>query len=325
MIFVTFVSMFVFAECKGRFINPFTDVCWSCLFPITISSASINWGHQDYEKYNKIICACPGLPPTIGIPITFWEPTRLVDVTRTPYCLVGLGGIGIGSNTVKKHGTVGTINDTKYSFYQVHWYIYPLLYWLELLTDFTCIEKSQLDVGYITEFDPFWNDDEWSYVMNAEAGLFSSPVPQLACQADCLNSSFRTPTNQLFWCAGCLGSLYPLNGTVAHHVGAVQASSLLLTRIIAKFHKFMMMQGYDADDFCTGRFAPFLEKTLYKYQMVYPVNSECVALGKSDLLWGVGKSFPYGGEDFCYLVWKKRKCCLGATMLMTSLTGMPSL
>jgi hypothetical protein len=27
--------------CHGRFMNPITDICWSCLFPLTIGSASI--------------------------------------------------------------------------------------------------------------------------------------------------------------------------------------------------------------------------------------------------------------------------------------------
>jgi conjugal transfer pilus assembly protein TraU len=28
------------------------------------------------------------------------------------------------------------------------------------------------------------------------------------------------------------------------------------------------------------------------------------------VLWGSGKEFPYQGEDFGYLVWRKRSCCL---------------
>ncbi|MCY4479859.1 MAG: TraU family protein, partial [Rhodospirillales bacterium] len=27
--------------CTGRFVNPLTDVCWECLFPISIGAVSI--------------------------------------------------------------------------------------------------------------------------------------------------------------------------------------------------------------------------------------------------------------------------------------------
>ncbi len=252
------------------------------------------------------------MPPKIGVKVAFFEPTRLVDVTRIPYCLVGLGGISLSSNTVRKHGTVRTKEDSsRSSFYNVHWYIYPLIYWLELLTDFECVEKSRLDVAYMSEFDPTWNDEEWGWLQNAEAGFFSFPPVQLACVADCMASTADAPVDSLFWCAGCLGSLYPFIGFVEHHVGGIQASSLLVMRLIAKFHRLGLAKGYRLNDFCHGHFMPYIMKTLYKNQLVYPVSASCQPLGKTDSLWGSGKSFPFKGEDFVYLIWKKKKCCLG--------------
>ena len=36
------------ATCTGKFPNPLTDICWSCLLPITIGSATIaNFGGQE--------------------------------------------------------------------------------------------------------------------------------------------------------------------------------------------------------------------------------------------------------------------------------------
>ncbi len=29
------------AACVSRFINPISDICWSCLFPMTIGSATV--------------------------------------------------------------------------------------------------------------------------------------------------------------------------------------------------------------------------------------------------------------------------------------------
>lgn len=289
------------------------------MFPITIGTKNVTPKKKDYEKYGGLpICVCAGVPPKFGIKVTFFEPTRLVDVTRIPYCLVGLGGISVGTNTVRKHGTVRTKEDTsRGSFYNVHWYIYPLIYWLELLTDFECVEKSRFDVAYMTEFDPTWNDDEWSWIQNPEAGFFAFPAVQLACVADCLAASNNTPINKLFWCAGCQGSLYPFSGFVEHHVGGLQASSLLVTRIIAKFHRLGVAKGYKPDEFCKGHFEPRIMKTLYKSQLVYPVSATCQPLGTSGALWGAFTSFPYKGEDFCYLVWKKKKCCMGTASVQT--------
>lgn len=31
-------------ECQGRFVNPITDVCWLCMFPMSIGSAQISAG-----------------------------------------------------------------------------------------------------------------------------------------------------------------------------------------------------------------------------------------------------------------------------------------
>jgi conjugal transfer pilus assembly protein TraU len=80
-----------FADEVGKLINPITDVCWSCMFPIHLMGKNITKKHKPLKKYEKqLLCSCPG--GLVGIPMAFWEPTRLIDVTRTPYKLIGLGG-----------------------------------------------------------------------------------------------------------------------------------------------------------------------------------------------------------------------------------------
>ena len=81
----------VHASCVGRFVNPLTDICWRCLFPLTIAGVQVSKG-EDTPSPKQPLCHCKN-PPRVGIPISFWEPVRLVDVTRTPYCMVNLGGI----------------------------------------------------------------------------------------------------------------------------------------------------------------------------------------------------------------------------------------
>lgn len=314
-----FFTIHVDAKCQGKFLNPITDLCWSCIFPITIGGVNLSANNEDTPNPNSIACVCPRPPgvPVPGIPVSFWEPVRLVDVTRTPYCMVNLGLSlansklkGAGSNSI----TGGGQNSLKHSFYQVHWYIYPIISILNLITDFACLEtKLELDIGYITELDPFWQDDEQSFIINPEAVLFANPIAQAACSADCLSATTGFPLDQLFWCGGCQGSLYPFTGSVSSHVGGVQASLLLTQRMIAKLHREFLLWGYMGKAGWCGKYPmPIINKSQYKTQMTYPipVTDSCQPLGRSELLWSQGKEFPYKGEDFGYIIWRKRNCCL---------------
>ena len=302
----------------GKFMNPFTDVCWECVFPITLSGVNVTPGHKDIDKSRKQICTSKN-PPTVGVPLTFWEPLHLVDVTRRAYQLVGLGGVSIGKESIKNRGGVSIVGDgpSQKSTYHVHWYEFPIFSLLKLFTDFICIEKGDLAVPYLSELDPLWYDDNLAMISNPEAALFSSSLAQVSCVADCVASSTNKPIDELFWCGGCEGSLYPFTGTVAHHVSPIQASYLLVQRLIAKLHRSYILKGYDKkDEFGTASWLPIIKKSMYKTHLVHPVpqtSGQCHALGKSDLLWGTGKSFPIKGEDFVYLIWKKKQCCLNST------------
>ncbi len=204
LFYISIYSINLFAK-DSSFINPITDVCWEFLFPITISGINVTPDSKDFSKNNSFYCFCAGTPPKAGIPMTFWEPAKLVDVTRHAYKLVGLGGISVGEESIKNRGSIGLIGNEggfQNSFYHVHWYHFPVLKLLELFTDFPCIEKESMDICYMSELDPLWNDDQWSFIINAEAALFSSPVAQLACVADCLAANLNKPTDKLFWCDG---------------------------------------------------------------------------------------------------------------------------
>jgi len=303
------------ANCVGKFVNPITDICWKCIFPITIAGVTVASG-EDTPNPRRVVCYCSDPLPRIGIPISFWEPVRLVDVTRTPFCMVGLGGIRMGPNRgVRSHGSIAHTNKShmKQSFYHVHWYIYPVIYWLELLTDFVCMEKSQMDVAYMTELDPLWNDDETSFIINPEAALFANPIAQLACVADCVLASSGFPNDALFWCGGCQGSIYPFTGNVPAHSNPIQATLLITQRFIAKLHREGLLWGYvGVEGLCDKYPMPIIRKTQYKTQMTYPVatTGSCHPLGRTETIWGSGRSYPIKGEDFGYLIWRKRNCCL---------------
>lgn len=242
----------------------------------------------------------------------------MVDVTRHAYKLVGLGGLKLGTESLKSRGSVSSIAESpeQKSFHHVHYYVYPILGLLGLLSDFQCVEKGELDVAYMSEFDPLWTDEGLMNIFNPEAALFANPLAQLACIGDCAQASMNKPSDALFWCAGCEGSLYPFIGHVAHHRGMLQASSLLVQRCIARLHRMGVVKGFPENEFCEAQPMPVIKKSLYKTQIVRPIpqtSGSCHALGKSDQLWGVGKTYPFGGEDdFVYLIWIKKQCCIDA-------------
>ena len=308
-------------SCHGEFVNPLTDVCWSCLFPITLGSVSVvHSATPDTENPSSPICACPGDPlPRIGISIGFWEPMALVDVTRTPYCLVNLGGLQLPLGNAYNKGYVETANpDYNSSFYYVHWYRFPLLYWLNLLIDGLCLEKGDFDIGYLTELDPTWKDDELAFLLNPEAFLFGNPLTQAACAADSLAALTGLPIDSLFWCAGSQGSLYPLSGQVQEHAGGVQASTLLAERMAYKLHREGLLwesSGQNGTALCYQYPTPLMPKSRYRYQMVNPLpttgSGGCFPFGRSTAVWGSNHEYPYKGEDFGYLIWRKRNCCGG--------------
>ncbi len=307
-------------SCKGRFMNPITDICWSCVFPLTIANSQILTASQEDIASmggSNPLCNCD---LRVGMKVGFWEPSRLVDVTRTPYCFVGLGGITMDFGfKAPAHGRDYIDGKTKSSFYQVHWYTNPLMFWLEVLLDNTCLERGVFDLVYITEIDPLWADSETSFIINPDVTLFSNIVAQAACAADCVASTVGFPLSELFWCAGCQGSMYPLTGFVGSHIGAVQASSLLVSRMINKLHRQGVMWAASGESGLCGYYPQLvMDKRNYKYSMVYPrpqttkiLGRCCQPLGRSSVLWGAGKEYPVSGEDFTYQIFRKRDCCSG--------------
>lgn len=322
--------------CKGKFINPVTDICWSCAFPLRLAGLGIlTMGQEDNGTSNNgIFCAC-GLE--VGVPLGFWEPIRMVETVREPYCFPSLGGmkldIDINSTTTGgiilregAHGRTGVdkgVGSNPTSFYQAHWYINPIWAWLEVLTDHPCIETGTFDLAYFTEVDPLWHDSKKTFLINPEAALFANMVAQLACPVDCIAATAGFPLNELFWCAGCQGNLFPLDGWVSAHVGGVQASSLITARMIAKMHREgLIFSGSGSQGMCGVYWDPIMDKRNYKTQMVHPVAQTkkilgrcCQPIGRSTMVWGAGKEFPYRGEDFTYMIFRKRDCCSGGFSL----------
>ena len=336
LVLFIFSSLSLFA--KDSFINPVTDICWECVFPMTIVGYEVDLDVKDPAfssgvsqrvknfDYSNLYCFCRGVPPRPGIPISFWEPAMLIDVTKEAYKLVALGGTSLGTPSVKNRGTIsrGAFGG-KSSFSHVHIYKYPVFALLDILTDFSCIEAEEMDLSYFSELDYTWYDDSLSNILNPEVALFANPLAQASCIADCASSTAGYPLDKLFWCGGCHGSIYPFSGTVAAHVGPIQEALLLSQRVLAKMHRTGFVKGYESDDYCEKKYMPIWKKSLYKIQIASPIaktSGDCPPLGGSEIFWGAGKSYPGPGEEFVFVLWSKKQCCLDAAKIaLESTTG----
>ena len=305
-------------RCTGKFVNPITDICWSCLFPISIGGLKI-WPSSRPDTGNPAlpVCLC-GLRP--GIAMGFWEPVRLADVSMKPWCFVNLGGMkldpgfDIGFKSMAGPSAVG--GATQYnSQWHVHWYAYPLIYWMEIVADFLCLESGSIDILYITEIDPLWQDSELTAIINPEAVLFANPLALAACAVDCVAATAKLPTDELFWCAGCQGTMYPLNGNVSATIGHVQASRLALARFSYKLHRELVSWGTMGSKGLCGKYLmPVMRKQQYRFQATNPNPQTkgryaCAPIGASTTFMSAGQVYPAIGEDMGYLVWRKRNCC----------------
>lgn len=135
------------AACQGRFVNPISDICWRCIFPLSIGSIPVGKGDlPDTSNPGSPIQFCPAPPPIfqrIGMAMGYWEPMAMTDVTRSPGCMVNLGGFSINLGKIGT-GTGGSSGkgDVTTAFYHVHWYKYPLTYWLNIITSVGCLQGA---------------------------------------------------------------------------------------------------------------------------------------------------------------------------------------
>lgn len=307
------------AKCNARFLNPITEVCWDCIFPISVGGLSLFTNRPDTDNQWFPLCACwEGLLPRIGLSIGLWEPARLVDVSNEAGCFVNMGfdmDFGLfatGTSTATSSDGSGETG----SAWQAHYYYYPLISWLGTVVDGLCLETTVFDVAYISEIDPLWNDVELNNLINPEAILFANPIAQAACAAECVQaSSGRLSMDTLFWCNGCQGALYPIAGEVNSSYGGIMASESVAARLTARMHRLLLARRTASNPTrCEPGIAPIIPKSQYRMQVTRPRPTvggryACAPMGSSTQFVDAFREFPFRGESFGWLMWRKRNCC----------------
>ena len=235
------------APCSGKIINPITDVCWSCMFPITLGVSipiSGKGSLPDVRTDANPVCVCgENVNIEAGLNFGFWEPLRTAEIVRHPYCFPSLGGVEFGgameSFRASAHGRTSRTdgNHRRTAFWQTHWYHTPWLFVLEALMDNGCLEQAPWDLAYMSELDPLWDDSLASFLLAPDAALFTAGAAFGACAIDCSLATAGLPNNELYWCSGCQGRVFPLSGWMAAQVSPLQAWHLMAHRFAVKLSR----------------------------------------------------------------------------------------
>lgn len=315
------------AECNAKptqMAKILKDLCWECLFPLYIAGQYVYKGSMPDVRGRALgatpICKCELPPPLflrIGIPIGYFEASRMIDVVKDPFCFMGLGlKIDYDMDSIKLGGTKTQAQDKgDRMFMQSHLITYPVMESMGLFLDTACLNWGVgIDIGYMTEIDPLWQDDELMAFLQPEALLFGNPVSQLACVADATAAQINRPLDPLFWCKGSWGNAYPLTGNTLNKDYVEDAASIAAS-LIYKLHRELILwesSGFPAvSDSCYDYPMPFWLKSSYRLQIIAPVaHYTAVGIGKSGMLWNFGKNIPIVDDDnFSFMVFKKKECC----------------
>ncbi|MHB8068741.1 MAG: TraU family protein [Desulfobaccales bacterium] len=336
LIIVALAVFLVFAPVSGSagygnvcpngnvFTRLFTDVCWSCIFPVIIGGLTI--GDIDKapdgraEPSPPFLCFCTTPRPPgfeFGVPLGFWEPSKLVELTRLPFCSPTLGGLRLQINKSRLlSGDTGVHADETNDkmFYNYHYFSFPLLIILELFTEMRCNADGyvDLDLLYLSELDPTWSDDELDIYNAPETVLFANPFAQMACLGDAAMGLAGKTLDSLFWCAGNWGSMYPFSGSITHSASRPLVSSLQSARVLSAMHRRGLAWKTMGDDaLCKGYIFPMIPKNQYRLENYFPVaeSDGNHAIGETPFRWGEWRNMP-GFEDYIYWVWRWDDCCL---------------
>ena len=290
-------------------------MCHMCIFPLSVSGIQLMQGNMPDPSHmvGSPVCICTDPFPRVGIPVGYFEPSRLIDVVSDPYCFPTLGVNGGTPSALSgsRSGGQGTGTTSKKTFMQVHYLIFPAYAMMEIATDFICMDTGGVDAAYISEVDPTWQDDTLAAFQQPDALLFGNPISNLACIADSTASAFFSPLDPLFWCMGSWGNAYPLTGSKPTSDSYMQDVAGIAAKAIYKLHRDLILWGTFGQAGLCGRYPmPIWIKTAYRLQPVIPVpNPIATVIGQSGLLWDWGKNPPMTFDNFGFMLFKRRECC----------------
>lgn len=295
-----------------------SNVCWSCIFPIRVAGVPLNGSSSgapsDASSSPMCLCSNSGGIPTPGITMSMWEPARMIELQRKAGCSSVLNGASLPTGKVKQgtHGDTDSGKPDREMFTHYHYFSFPLMAMLDLFSAGGCTDGYlDIDLMYMSELDPTWNNSETAFFTNPEAAAVASSVAQAACGADAAASTAGSPIDSMFWCAGSWGSMYPLSGHTSGKT-LMQATSLYAARVLSSLHRRgFAKRTMGSEAVCKPQTEPMIPKSQYKITTFHlrPETSSAHKIGESSMFWGSARMLP-GVSDPIYLIWRWRDCCV---------------
>ncbi len=194
----------------------------------------IAWEHMD-EVEREGECQCEyGEFVRTGTLVTVWEPVRIIETVKDPYCMVSAGEDsyddgtevpGEGDNSGGGGETesdpwinAGTHSDTgaqeDHSVFQnVHIILPDYIHQSIQQVDNRCWHSSVGNpMDYISEDDAAWSDDTIAAATYPLTSMAADYDMIMECERDAYSSQLGLPNSILFWCMGAWGSTYPMSG-----------------------------------------------------------------------------------------------------------------
>ena len=295
-----------------------TDICYECIFPIKIAAARVGKGTVPAASAQNPMCVCPGAfgIPAPGATIGMWSPARLIEFTRDPGCSPVLNGAVLPARNRADLGAHGEgVNDAgDLAFYHWHYFSFPLRSMLDMgfLSRCASGDYSSMDLMYLSELDPTWKKEKLAAITAPESALFANAPAVASCAADAAASQSGEPLDAMFWCLGAWGTTYPLAGYTFSSGSINENTSELMGRVIMALHRRgLAVQTMGSGSLCSWPPNPFMQKSMYRYSMIFPrpESRSNHGTGVSTMLTGGDRQIPGTGEDPVYLIWRFEECC----------------
>ncbi len=302
------------------FKNILTDIPFNAVMPITIGGAQVGGmlNRVPESASSDFLCACTdnfGVSD-YGLVLGMWEVAYLIELVREPNCSPVLGiTLPFGSSNIGSAGT-GSADASDIAFYHAHLYSFPLFTMLNLFSDLSCGKSDYMDLDllYASELDPGWNDELIALTQTPELPLLANKEMVTSCSRDALLSFNEGKTfDELFYCAGAWGFLYPLTGYTSGIGSIAENTSLLAVRLLALLHKRGLLKNTVGNNaLCDNDYYSTLTKSMYRFSMLYPTpeRGDNHALGEPGVNWQADMRVPPGNQSVIYVVWRYRNCCL---------------
>ena len=334
-------------DCEdGKILTGIIDkICWSCVLPMRIMGVGPK---PAGAASSNPICMCRDSNgvPEFGWQLGYFQPARVEEVVKTPWCSPFLGGIKLQNSAfeVGRDKASDHTDKPQNVFMDSHYFSYPIFQLLNLLMIPSCAGDMHQDIDLLnmTEIDPLWSTALLPFVPNPESVVFANPLALAWCMADCVATTLKSESESNYFCAGCDGLIYPHTGNIHGITDPVQNSSLLLQRQLAALHRRGLAEKtMGEEEMCGTTYSYFIPRSQYRVSMLYPVPESarsrplfdppkqssggsssptsfvpsddcCHRLGESVHQWSTlkgGRSRP-GKENYVYLIWRYVDCCV---------------